>query len=81
MLVISITEALYLDGYKIKFEFSDQTSKIVDFEPFLQKARNPMTRKFLDLPKFRSFTLENGEVNWNDYELCFPIWDLHEGRI
>jgi hypothetical protein len=25
--------------------------------------------------------LENGEVNWNDYELCFPIWDLHEGRI
>ena len=26
--------------------------------------------------------LENyGDVIWNDYEMCFPIWDLHEGII
>jgi hypothetical protein len=81
MLVISITEANYREGYKIEFKFSDQTTKVIDFEPFLQKSRNPMTRKFLSLSEFKNFNLENGEVNWNDYELCFPIWDLHEGRI
>ena len=81
MLVISIAEANYREDYKIEFKFSDQTTKVIDFEPFLQKARNPMTRKFLNLTEFKNFNLENGEVNWNDYELCFPIWDLHEGRI
>ena len=30
-------------------------------------------RKFLDLTHFRNFRLENGEINWYEYELCFPI--------
>jgi len=81
MLVISIVEAKYLEDYKIQFEFSDQTFRTIDFGPFLNLAKNPMTRKFLDLDHFRNFHLQNGEINWYDYELCFPIWDLHEGRI
>ena len=81
MLVISIIEAKYLDGYRIQFEFSDHSFKTIDFGPFLNHAKNPMTRKFLDLTHFRNFRLENGEINWYEYELCFPIWDLYEGVI
>lgn len=40
-----------------------------------------MTKKYMDKDKFKSFTIEYGDIVWNDYEMCFPIWDLHEGKI
>ena len=40
-----------------------------------------MTKKHLDKDKFRGFSIEYGNIVWNNYEMCFPIWDLHEGRI
>ncbi|WP_114782768.1 DUF2442 domain-containing protein [Botryobacter ruber] len=80
-MVVSIDKAVYLDGYKIKFEFSDGVNKTIDFESFLKSAKNPMTKKYLDKEKFKNFNLEYGDIVWNDYELCFPIWDLHEGSI
>ncbi len=30
---------------------------------------------------FKSFSISYGDIVWNDFELCFPIWDLHEGKI
>lgn len=80
-MVISIKEAKYIEGYKIKFSFSDGIEKLVDFENFLTNAKNPMTQKYLDKVCFRDFSLSHGDIQWNDYELCFPIWDIYEGRI
>jgi hypothetical protein len=40
-----------------------------------------MTRKYQDKELFKSFSVKYGDVIWNDYEMCFPVWDLHEGRI
>lgn len=40
-----------------------------------------MTKKYLDKNLFQSFSLEYGDLIWNDYEMCFPIWDLYEGDI
>ncbi len=39
------------------------------------------TKKYLDKKLFKSYSLEFGDINWNDFEMCFPIWDLHEGRL
>ncbi len=80
-MVISITHAEYLQDYKIKFSFSDKTEKTIDFSNFLISARNPMTRKYIDKHLFANFTIDFGDIIWNDYEMCFPIWDLHEGKI
>ena len=80
-MVISIINAEYLGDYKIKFQFSDETSRIIDFNGFLSKAQNPMSKKYLDKALFQKFTIEYGDIIWTDYELCFPIWDLHEGNI
>lgn len=80
-MVVSIDKAVYLDGYKIQLDFSDGVSQTVDFEDFLKSAKNPMTRKYLDKDKFQNFRIEYGDIVWNDFELCFPIWDLHEGKI
>jgi hypothetical protein len=80
-MVISINKADYIEEYKIKFTFSDGIEKIVDFYGFLSGAKNPMTKKYLDKQLFKTFTISYGDIIWNDYEMCFPIWDLHEGRI
>lgn len=80
-MVIEIIEAKYLSGYKIHFTFSDQTDKVVDFESFLRNAKNPMSKKYLDINLFKDFSISYGDIIWDDYEMCFPIWDLHEGNI
>ena len=80
-MVISITSAEFIRDYKIKLTFSDGTEKEIDFGPFLRNAKNPMARKYLDKELFRNFKIEYGDIVWNDYEMCFPIWDLYEGKL
>ena len=80
-MVISINKAEYKGDYTILLSFSDGVEREIDFVNFLQKAKNPMTKKYLDKELFKSFTLDYGDLIWNDYEMCFPTWDLHEGKI
>jgi len=80
-MVISITHADYKGNYRIQMEFSDGVTRVIDFENFLKKAKNSMTQKYLDKMLFSSFSLEYGDIIWNDYEMCFPVWDLYEGRV
>ncbi len=75
---IEITEAVYLDNYRIDLRFSDSKTQIIDLKAFLENAQNPTTRKYLDINLFKGFKVEFGDLVWNDYELCFPIIDLYE---
>jgi len=61
--------------------FSDGFVQIVNFGRFLQNSLNPHVRKYLDVALFADFTVENGDLHWHGYELCFPIADLYENRI
>jgi len=80
-MVISIVKAEYMGEYNIKFSFSDGIEKTLDFANFLKNAKNPMTKKYLDKQLFENYSIDCGDISWNDYEMCFPIWDLHEGSI
>lgn len=80
-MVIEILKANYLNDYTISFEFSDGIIQVIDFENFLSSATNNMTRKYLDKTIFKNFNIQYGDIVWNDYELCFPIWDLHQGQL
>jgi hypothetical protein len=80
-MVIAIDKAQYIEDYRIKFSFSDGSERVVDFSEFLNKARNPMTRKYLTMENFRNFSIRYGDIIWNDYEMCFPVWDVYEGNI
>jgi len=80
-MIISIKKADYNGEYKIKFVFSDGAERIVDFSDFLLKAKNPMAKKYLNKDLFKNYTIEYGDIIWNNYEMCFPIWDLYEGKI
>ena len=78
---LKIDSAKYLSDYAIRIKFSDGTDKLVDFKPFLTKSLHPSIKKYLDEKKFSSFSIADGNLNWNDYDLIFPIWDLYNGKI
>jgi Protein of unknown function (DUF2442) len=79
--VISIAEAEYIEPYKIHLWFNDGHEHVVDFEPFLAKSHHPEIKKYLSKELFRDFSIAHGRLDWNDYDLCFPMQDLYEGTI
>ena len=79
--VISIEQVSHIDEYKLKLVFHDHSSQVVDFQPFLSQSLNPLIRKYLAPEEFAKFEVDVGDLEWNDYDLCFPIADLYENRI
>ncbi len=79
--VINITKADYLGDYTIKLRFNDNTDHEVNFKSFLINSNHPAIRKYLDETKFKHFKLIDGNLNWNDYDMIFPVGDLYEGKI
>ncbi|MBZ0203982.1 MAG: DUF2442 domain-containing protein [Ignavibacteria bacterium] len=80
-LILEIKSAQYIKDYQIRLVFNDGKNRVMDFGDFLNSSLNPMTRKYLKKPEFRNFEIRYGDLIWGDYEMCFPIWDLHEGKI
>ena len=79
--VVDVVQAEHEADYRLRLRFSDGAERIVDFEPFLRRSRNPLIRAFLDPKAFAAFRVENGDLTWGEYDLCFPIADLYENRI
>ena len=79
--IINIKKANYLNDYKINFEFNDGVEKTVDFENFIFSSAYPDIKKYQNQKLFQEFNLDYGEIEWNDYELAFPIYDLYRGQI
>lgn len=79
--IIEIKQVEYLSGFCLRLWFNDGKEQIVDFEPFFRRSRHPEIRKYLDLTKFKQFSIYYGDLVWDDYDLCFPIADLYEGKL
>jgi hypothetical protein len=79
--VIEIVSADYTGDHVIRIKFSSGIEKTVDFKPFLLASGHPSIRKYLDENLFRNFKIHDGNINWNDYDLIFPLDDLFEGKI
>lgn len=78
---IQIKTAVYLGDFMLKIHFSDGKEKKIDFKPFLKKSLHPTLKKYMDESNFSNFQIIDGNLNWNDYELIFPIWDLYNEKI
>ena len=78
---LSVKTAEYIGDYVIRIYFNTNEGKIVDFKPFLQQSIHPSVRKYLNEKIFSSYKIHNGNLNWNDYDLIFPVNDLYENTI
>lgn len=78
---IAIEQVEYVGAYNLRLKFTDGHEQLVDFGAFLHQSHNPHIRKYLDEELFQDFTLQDGDLFWHEYDLCFPIADLYEGKI
>jgi hypothetical protein len=79
--IISVEKVNHISDFKLELEFNDKSRQIIDFYPFLSRSLNPLIRKYLSPKEFSKFGIDEGDLEWNDYDLCFPIADLYENRI
>jgi len=79
--IINIEQVDYINDYKIHFKFNDGKENTIDFQSFILSSSHPDIQKYIDKTIFKKFTLEYGEIEWNDYELAFPIFDLYQGHV
>ena len=79
--LIEVISGRYIGDFAIRIFFSDGLNRLVDFKPFLESALHPSIKKYLDESMFIRFKITNGNLNWNDYDLIFPVEDLYEGKI
>ncbi len=78
---IAVERALYASGHVLDISFSDGTTQRVDFNPFLRASRIPHAKKYLDENQFRQFSIVGGNVVWGDFEMLFPVMELHAGHV
>ena len=71
----------YARAYRLRLEFSDGKITEVDFEPFLRAAAHPGIRRYLQPRRFKQFVITDGVLQWNDFDLIFPMADLYAGVI
>ena len=79
--VVQIESARYVAPYKLRLQFDDGHESVVDFGVFLKNSDHPSIRAYLDLKQFKNFTLEDGVLYWNDFDLVFPMAELYKGQI
>jgi hypothetical protein len=79
--VIEIKSVQYIGDFAVRISFSDGVNKLVDFRPFLESSLHPSIRKYLDESRFKEYQIIDGNLNWNDYDMIFPIEDLYQGRV
>ena len=79
---VKIKSAKHIAEYKIHFAFTNGISRTIDFFSFLSSPLvNPMSSKYLNKRLFKKFSIINKmDISWNDYEMCFPIWNLYTNK-
>lgn len=79
---LKVIGADYSGEYKVNIKFSDESTQVVDFGPFLINKPHPQYKKYLSLELFKAFQIENGNLVWGEnWDLIFPVYQLHKGKI
>jgi hypothetical protein len=78
---LAIADANFIGDYVIRLTFNDGHKILVDFKPFLEESNHPSIKKYLNDELFKSFSIQDGNLDWNDFDLYFPIEDLYKNTI
>ena len=81
MLEVSVKSARHVKSYILQVEFSDGHSQLVDFSRFIFSVGHPDYEKYKSVEAFCNFDLVDGNLNWDDYTMIFPVEDLYKNEI
>ena len=78
---ILVKSATHLTGHILNIEFNDGHSETVDFATFIYSSGHPDYEKYKTIDEFLKFDIIDGNLNWDDYTMIFPIEDLYHNKI
>lgn len=79
---LQVIRAEYAGDVRLHIFFSDGTSKIVDFEPFILTHPHPQYNRYIEPKYFKRFTIEHGNIVWGkNWDMVFPVEQLHRGIV
>lgn len=79
---LMIVDAKPIGNLSVELLFNDSTRKCINIGEFIQNHPHPQYDKYLDEKEFRKFTIDDGNIVWGeDWDLIFPIEQLHSGAI
>jgi len=68
--MLSISNAAYVDSFKISLVFNNEKEGVLDFQPFLFADHCPIFQPLRDRNYFKRFVLQSGTLSWEN-ELDF----------
>lgn len=78
---LSVKSAAHIKSHILEIEFSDGHKQLVDFAPFIFSSGHPDYEKYKSEDGFLTYEISDGNVNWDDYTMIFPVEDLYHNRI
>ena len=81
MSALFVKNAKHIKSDIRKVECSDGESRVIDFAPFIFSAGHPDYERYKSETGFLNFKIEDGNLNWDDYTMIFPVEDLYTGKL
>lgn len=79
---IQIIRADYVEDTTLHIFFSDGTSRVVDFKPFIIAHPHPQYNCYINPKNFKKFKIEFGNIVWGkNWDMIFPIEQLYKGVV
>ncbi len=76
-----VKAAHHVKSHILEIEFTDGHKQNLDFAPFIFSSGHPDYDKYKKESEFLKFVIMDGNLNWDDYTMIFPVEDLYNGKI
>jgi len=76
-----VKSAKHVKSHILEIEFSDGHRNVLDFSPFIFSNEHPDYLKYRSESGFLSYEIIDGNLNWDDYTMIFPVEDLYKGSL
>ena len=76
-----VKDARHKIGHILVIEFNDGHKENVDFSSFIFSSHHPDDEKYKWIDEFIKFDIIDGNLNWDDYAMIFPVEDLYRNRL
>ncbi len=78
---LSVKAVRHLKSHILEITFSDGYVSNVDFAPFIFSDGHPDYEKYKSEKGFLTYKVIDGNLNWDDYTMIFPVEDLYKGKL
>jgi len=78
---MKIKNVSHVSAYMLSIVFDDGKMVMADFKDFITKSLQPMTNQFKDIERFKTVSIDNGHLSWEDGEMEISCHSIYKGKF